>query len=170
MNLLEITKARYSVRNYTNQKIEQDKIDRILEAAHAAPTAANLQPVRLFVISQPENLAKLNKAANTYNAPLAVLVCSDRTKAWTRPFDGKQTTDIDATILTDHMMLEATALGLGTVWICYFNPDTIKQEFNLPEGLEPINILAIGYSNETPANPNRHTTQRIPLTELITNL
>ena len=66
-------------------------------------------------------------------------------KAWTRPFDNKQTTDIDASILTDHMMLQATELGLGTVWVCFFKPDVIKKEFQLPDNLEPINILAIGY-------------------------
>ena len=58
----------------------------------------------------------------------------------------KQTGDIDAAILTDHMMLEATELGLGTVWVCYFQPDVIRKEFDLPDNLEPINILVIGYS------------------------
>lgn len=66
----------------------------------------------------------------------------------TRPFDSKQTTDIDATILTDHMMLQATELGLGTVWVCYFRPDVIKKEFQLLENLEPVNILVIGYGRE----------------------
>ena len=71
--------------------------------------------------------------------------------AWKRPFDNKQTTDIDAAILTDHMMLQATELGLGTVWVCFFKPDIIKQEFSLPDHLEPVNILAIGYGNDAPA-------------------
>ena len=50
------------------------------------------------------------------------------------------------------MMLEATELGLGSVLICYFKPDVIKEEFNLPDNLEPVNILAIGYSDEKPAS------------------
>ena len=107
-------------------------MDKILEAAHVAPTAANLQPVRLLVVQEKENLNKIGKAANIYQAPLAIIVCADHSKAWTRPFDGKQTTDIDASILTDHMMLQATELGLGSVWICYFKPEIIKQEFHLP--------------------------------------
>ena len=45
------------------------------------------------------------------------------------------------------MMLEATELGLGTVWVCYFQPDVIRKEFDLPDNLEPINILVIGYGN-----------------------
>lgn len=168
MEFLVIAKSRYSVRNYKNRKVEPDKLNKILEAAHVAPTAANMQPVRLWVIQDEAVLAKLGKAANIYNAPLAIVVCSDHSKAWQRPFDGKLTTDIDASILTDHMMLEATDLGLGSVWICYFKPDVLKSELNLPEELEPVNILAIGYADETPASPNRHNEQRISLSELAT--
>ena len=78
-----------------------------------------------------------------------------------RPFDQKQTGDIDASILTDHMMLQATELGLGTVWVCYFDPDVLRQEFDLPANLEPVNILVVGYSNEKPADTNRFDKKRI---------
>ena len=167
MKFLDIAKSRYSVRSYMDKEIEKEKLDKILEAAHVAPTAANLQPVRLLVVKEKENLAKINKAANTYNAPVAIIVCSDHSKAWTRPFDGKQTVDIDASILTDHMMLQATELGLGSVWICYFKPDIIQQEFQLPAYLEPINILALGYSDELPVNIDRHGFERIGVDELV---
>lgn len=167
MDFLNIAKSRYSVRNYTDKKVETDKLNKILEAAHVAPTAANLQPVRLIAVQTKENLNKINKAANIYNAPLAIIVCCDHSKAWTRPFDHKQTVDIDAAILTDHMMLQATELGLGSVWICYFKPDIIRQEFNLPEHLEPVNILAVGYTDETPLNPERHVHERISMNELV---
>lgn len=168
MEFLDIAKTRYSVRNYKDIKVENDKLNKILEAAHVAPTAANLQPVRLLVVQDESILSKIGNAANIYHAPLAIVVCSDHSKAWKRPFDGKLTTDIDASIITDHMMLEATELGLGSVWICYFKPDVLKSELNLPEGLEPVNILAIGYADEAPASPDRHSKQRIPLSELVT--
>ncbi len=167
MSFLEMAEARYSVRDYTDKKVEKEKLKKILEAAHVAPTAANKQPARLVVVQEEEGLKKIGKAANIYGAPLAIIVCSDHTKAWTRPFDQKKTTDIDATILTDHMMMEAAELGLGSVWICYFKPDVIRQEFQLPDTLEPVNILAIGYANGSPADPKRHVTQRIPLDELV---
>ncbi len=167
MSFLEVAKSRYSVRNYTSQKVEKEKLEKILLAAHVAPTAANSQPVRLIVVQEAEGLNKIEKATNIYEAPLAIIVCCEHTKAWTRPFDRKQTVDIDASILTDHMMIEATELGLGSVWVCYFKPDVIKKEFKLPDTLEPINILAIGYSNEDPADPERHATQRISLNELV---
>ena len=167
MDLLELMRKRYAVRSYNGKKVEEEKVHKILEAAHVAPTAANLQPVRLLVIQSDEGLAKLSKAAKIYQAPLAVLVCADYGKAWVRPFDEKQSGDIDAAILTDHMMLEATALGLGSVWIGYFKPDVVKQEFALPEGLEPVSILAVGYSDEEPQSPTRHREKRIPLQALV---
>lgn len=167
MTFLNIAKSRYSVRNYSNQKVEQEKIDKIIESAHVAPTAANLQPVRLIVVTETNGLNSISKAANIYNAPMAIIVCSDTSKSWKRPFDGKNTSDIDASIITDHMMLQATELGLGSVWICYFKPDIIRKEFRLPETLEPVNILAVGYSAETPADSERHTSMRKPLKELV---
>ena len=167
MNFLETARSRYSVRSYRNQNVEPEKLEKILSAAHAAPTAANFQPVRLIVVQEDKGLSKIGKAANLYGAPLAIIVCSDHAKAWTRPFDNKKTVDIDASILTDHMMMEATELGLGSVWICYFRPDVIRKEFQLPDTLEPVNILAIGYADGKPADPERHTAQRIPFNELV---
>lgn len=167
MDFYDIARSRFSVRKYSDQKIEPEKLDKILNVAHVAPTAANLQPIRIIVVSSESGLKKLEKAANVYNAPLALIVCSDHSKAWKRPFDGKQTNDIDASIITDHMMMQATELGLGSVWICYFKPDALRQEFNLPDNFEPINILAVGYSDEKSADPQRHNTQRISVDELV---
>lgn len=167
MDFIEIAKKRYSVRNYNSKKVEREKLDLILEASQVAPTGANLQPQHLIVVQEAEGIEKIGKAANIYGAPCAIIVCSNSEKAWTRPFDGKKLTDIDAAIVTDHMMLQATELGLGTVWVCYFKPDVIKKEFGLPAELEPINILVIGYSDEKPALPNRHENTRKPLTQTV---
>ena len=161
MEFLSIAKQRFSVRSYTSQHVEPEKLEKILEAA----PAANLQPIRLIVAQSEQSLAKIGKAANIYGAPLAIIVCADHEKAWVRPFDKKQTGDIDASILTDHMMLQATELGLGSVWVCYFNPDILCREFELPEHLEPINI---GYSNAGTADTSRFDRQRIALSQLVT--
>lgn len=85
---------------------------------------------------------KIGKATNIYGAPLAIIVCSDTNKVWTRPFDGKKLTDIDASIITDHMMMEATYLGLGSVWVCYFKPDILKAEFKIPDNLNRSTSLS----------------------------
>ncbi|MDA8442954.1 MAG: nitroreductase family protein [Peptococcaceae bacterium] len=168
MDFLQLAKQRYSVRKFQTQKVEESKLMHILEAGRVAPTAANMQPQKLIVVQSDAALAKLATATNLYGAPLALIVCADHTKAWKRPFDAKQTVDIDASIVTDHMMLQATELGLGSVWICYFKPDVIRQEFNLPECVEPINILAIGYSEGESASPERHAKLRKPLETIVT--
>ena len=155
MDFLDLAKKRYSVRSYKKTPVEEEKVACILEAARVAPSAANLQPTRLVVID------------NVYSAPLAIIVCADHAKAWKRPADGKSTVDIDASIATDHMMMEATSLGLGSVWICWFDPEVVAHEFGLPETFEPINVLAIGYSDEPAKSPDRHATERIPVGELL---
>lgn len=166
MDFMTLAKKRCSIRAYTEQKVEPEKLAQILEAARIAPTAKNLQPLKLLAVQSEEGLARIGKAANIYGAPLAIVVCADRDRNWTRPFDGKQSGDIDASILTDHMMLQATELGLGSVWICFFKPDVLREEFALPENLEPINILAIGYSAGEHAKSDRHEV-RVPLDQLV---
>lgn len=170
MNFLELAKKRYTVRSYMSQKIEKEKLEMIMEAAHVAPTGGNCQPQRLIVIQSAEGLSKITKAANIYNAPLAIIVCSDKNVAWTRPFDGKQLTDIDASIVTDHMMMQATELGLGSVWVCCFKPDVLCREFAIPAWLEPINILVIGYADtnsEPVLSSERHGKMRKALTSTV---
>ena len=167
MDFMELAKRRCSVRAYEDRKVEPEKLERILEAARIAPTAKNLQPVKLLAVQSGEGLEKVGKAANIYGAPLAIIVCADHQRAWTRPFDSKRSTDIDASILTDHMMLEATELGLGSVWICFFRPDVLREEFSLPEHLEPVNILAVGYASGAPASPDRHDKTRVPMEKLV---
>lgn len=167
MEFLELAKKRYSCRNYSNKAVEKEKLDKILEAAHVAPTGGNCQPQKLIVVKEKEGLEKIKKGANIYGAPTAIIICSNNEVAWERPFDGKKLTDIDASIVTDHMMLEATDLGLDTVWICYFKPDIIKKEFNIPDNFEVINILAIGYGNGIPENPERHINTRKSLHEIV---
>ncbi|WP_411680310.1 nitroreductase family protein [Clostridium thailandense] len=167
MDFLELAKKRYSVRKYEQKKVEEDKLLKILEAGRVAPTGANTQPQRIIVVQKEEGLGKLKKGANVYGAPLALIICADHNVAWKRPFDGKVITDIDASIVTDHMMLEATDLGLGTVWICYFDPNVIKKEFNLPENVEPVNILAVGYAKDESVSSDRHDKARNPLESIV---
>lgn len=169
MTFLDLAKRRYSVRQYQKKPVEPEKLARILEAGHVAPSAANLQPVKVIAVQSEAGLGKLGKAAELYHAPLALLVCADRSRAWKRPFDGKLHGDIDAAIVTDHMMLEATELGLGSVWICRFKPDVVREAFALPEHLEPVDLLAIGYADGTPADPDRHASTRKAMDEFVSS-
>jgi nitroreductase len=167
MDFLELAKRRCSVRAFEGKGIEQEKFDKILEAGRVAPTAANKQPQRIVAVRTKEGLEKLKKAANVYGAPLALIVCADHSTSWKRPLDGKDTADIDASIVTTHMMLEAADLGLGTIWVCYFKAGVVSEEFGLPASLEPINILGVGYAAQEARSPDRHATERLPLAETV---
>jgi nitroreductase len=167
MEFLEIAKKRYSVREYEDKKVEKEKLQKILEAGRVAPTGVNRQPQRLIVVKEEKGLDKIKKAASIYGAPLAIIVCADHDESWKRPFDRKDIAEIDASIVTDHMMLQATELGLGTVWVCYFDPKVLKKEFKIPDNLEPVNILCIGYAADEPQSPDRHKELRKPLSETV---
>ncbi|MEI3314984.1 MAG: nitroreductase family protein [Eggerthellaceae bacterium] len=169
MDFLDLAKRRHSVRTFKRERVGIEDVQRILESARVAPTAANKQPVRLVVAQDPDTLSRLSKTADLYGAPLAILVCADKTRAWVRPSDGKSTSDIDAAIACDHMMMEATSLDLGSVWICWFDAEAIRKELDLPDELEPVNILAIGYSAESPSDPNRFARDRISV-DRLTNI
>ncbi len=93
-------------------------------------------------------MRKLSLGTRSHDAPLAIIVCAETGIAWKRPQDGLITTQIDATIVTDHMMLQATNLGLGTCWLTWFDPAIIRKEFAIPEQFEIINILVIGYASD----------------------
>ncbi len=167
MDFLQLAKKRYSARKYKNIQVEKEKIDKILEAGRVAPTGANRQPQRIIVVNDSVYLEKLSKAARIFNAPLAFIICCDTEETWVRSFDGKKLTDIDATIVTDHMMLEAADIGLDSVWICRFKADILRQEFNIPSHYEPVNILAVGYGDCEVASENRHDTLRKPIEDTV---
>ena len=125
-----------------------------------------MQPHRFIVVQDEEGLEKIKKAANIFEAPLVIIICGDHHNVWRRPYDGKSMIDIDTSISTDHIMLAATDLHLGTLWICNFKPEIIKREFNLPDHIEPINILAIGYTDGSVASPDRHEDKRLALKDI----
>jgi nitroreductase len=167
MNFLELAKQRSSVRAYQPKPVEREKVDMILQAGRVAPTAANMQPNKFLVLSDEPSLSKLAKGTNHHGAPLAVIVCADKQTAWTRPFDKASMFDIDATIATDHMMMEAEDLGLGSCWITYFDPAVIRREFNIPDNIIPVNILVVGYADCAPASAERHSSERKPLDGMV---
>ena len=156
MDFLSLAKKRYACRKYAPAKVEQEKLDIILEAGRVAPTGANRQPQRLIVVRSQEGMERLARCTR-----------ADTGEAWTRKYDGKTIGDIDASIVTDHMMLAAASLGLDTLWICMFKPEAVREEFRLPEHVEPVNILLFGYGDGTPSDPDRHDTQRKPLDETV---
>jgi nitroreductase len=166
MELMEIARQRYSVRKFDPRPVEEEKLQCILEFTRLAPTAKNNQPQKLLVVREKDGLAKLDKAAKVYGSPAAVIVCADMEQTWKRPYDGMDSGEIDASIVTTYMMMEATRLGLGSVWICFFDPVVLREEFKLPEHIVPVNILAIGYPAADAAPAERHYSRK-PLEETV---
>ena len=167
MDFLELAEGRFSVRAFSDKKVERDVIERILKAGQAAPTACNFQPQRIKVLESEEALTKLRKCTMShFHAPLALLVCYDREECWKREYDGKPSGDIDAAIVCTHMMLEAANLGVGSTWVMHYIPEAVKVEFELPDNLESTAILVMGYPKEGVAPSPRHS-QRKPIADTV---
>ncbi len=78
-------------------------------------------------------------------APLVIIACSDNSQSWKRGSDQKDSADIDIAIAVDHITLQATELGLGTCWVCNFDAKSCTQLFNLPQHVEPVVLIPLGY-------------------------
>lgn len=163
----ELEKNRYSVRKFTGEPVAAEIIDQILKAGQSAPTACNLQPQRFMVISGEAQLEKLRKATKChFDARTAILICYDKNECWQRRYDGKGSGEIDASIATAYMMLEAASLGIGTTWVMHFNPEAVRDEFKLADHLEPVAILPMGYP-AAEAQPDPAHSRRKELAELM---
>lgn len=157
MDILELLKNRYSVRDYADKEIPEDLLEKVLEAGRIAPTAKNCQPQRVFVLKSKEAIEKIRTITpSAYNAPIVLMICADNDAAWKRNRDGWCAAPIDTSIVTCHMMLEAESLGLGSCWVCAFDAQKVIDAFDLPENIYPYSLLPIGYKSEN-CEPNpRH--------------
>ena len=169
-DFLTLASERFSVRKFTEQAVAQDTIRQIVRAAQLAPTACNNQPQKVLVLQTEEALNKMRKCTKChFNAPLGMLICYDQTQSWKRKFDGADSGWVDASIVTTHMMLAAQDLGVGSTWVMYFEPEIVRKEFELPDQLIPVALLAMGYPAED-AEPNPLHYQTKTTEELVTYL
>ena len=147
MEFFDLIKKRYSVRAYQSKPVEEEKLQKILEAANLAPTAANRQPFKIIVIhtrGKESDLKRIYHRDWFSQAPLVIGICAEKSKAWSR-MDNKNYADVDATIAMDHLILAATDLGLGTCWIAAFDPKAAKEILSLPDDVEPLAFTPLGY-------------------------
>ena len=157
MDFMELALARYSVRKYKDTPIDEETLGLILESGRIAPTAGNRQPHRVMVVQSAEALAKIDACTRSRNgAPLALVVCYDRDACWVRPVDGENSGQVDASIITTHMMLEAQYLGLGSLWVMHFDPTILIEQFALADNIVPVAILMLGYPTDDCAPTERH--------------
>lgn len=170
MNFQTLAEQRWSVRKFKPETLPDEVLMQILEAGRVAPTACNLQPQRVFVLRSAEALEKIKKCTRAhFNAPLVLMVCCDKTASWKRKYDGADSGVVDASIVTTHMMLAAEALGVGSCWVMHFNPAVLRSEFALPEELEPVALLPMGYPAEDAAPIAMHF-ERKAMNELVKEL
>ena len=169
MDFLKLCADRYSVRSFADTPIPDGVLAEILEAGRLAPTAMNLQPQRIFVIRSEEALTKMRAVKKCYGAGTVLMVCGDTEVACNRPKVDHSMAEMDCAIVTTQMMLAATALGVGSCWICAFDVPAMAKAFDLPENLTPFVLLALGYPAED-ASPSPRHTERYPLDHTVTEL
>lgn len=170
-SFLELAKARYSVRKYKPDPVEQEKIDLILEAARVAPTACNYQPQKIYVCKSEESRKKLAECSPcTFDAPLIFVIGYDTGRASTgKVCAGHSFGPTDAAIVCAHMMFEAQDLGLGSCWVGMFRNEDVKAALGLPENVQVCDLLPVGYPAED-AHPASLHSQFRPAEETITEL
>lgn len=170
MSFIDLCRERRSVRTFEDRPVEQEKIDLILEAGRIAPTAANKQPQRVYVLRSEEAMEKARAVAGRmmHNATTALLVCYDVNESWKATSFGEPDYDggeVDAAIVTTAMMMEATDLGVGTLWVRGFCAPEATKVFELPEHIRPVCFLVLGYPTEAvlakPHTPRKELAQTV---------
>ena len=163
---IENIMTRTSIRQYKDQSVEQEKIDIMLKAAMAAPTAVNLQPWHFIVIDDAKTIGLLAGQQPT-NAPLMIAVCGDTNKT-TMP-DGKgKLPDFwiqDVSAATENLLLAAHALGLGAVWTAVYpimeRTAEVANVLNCPQNIIPLAVVRIGYPDESPEPKDKFKEENI---------
>jgi nitroreductase len=146
MEFNTVLQRRYSCRAFSPAPVEQEKVDRILEAGRNAPTAVNKQPVHLWAISDPGTLETIKGVTRSnYGAPLILVVGCRPTEAWVRRYDGKNGAEVDASIVATYLMLAAENEGLATLWVGSFDPALLRGILPGAEGYELVAMINVGY-------------------------
>jgi len=163
MDFYATVAQRYSCRAYQSRPIEQEKLNRVLEAARLAPSARNMQDWRFVVVHDAETRRELATAANKQmfiaTAPVVIVGCSVTGQTMRC---GQPIASIDAAIALEHVALAATAEGLATCWIGSFYPEQVRAVLGIPLSVAVVELMPIGY----PADAHQHK-GRDPLENIV---
>lgn len=159
MDFSELAKARFSVRAYKKDAIEEEKLAAVLEAGRVAPTACNKQPQKIFVAQSRESREALASVCRfTFDAPAVLVIGYDKERSWQNDLmPGYESGETDAAIVCTHMMLAAWEQGLGSCWVAWFNADDVAKALSLPENIRVTALLPIGYPAEDAVPSKLHT-------------
>ena len=167
MDFLKLVQDRYSCRKLTDKPIEPEKIERILQAAIAAPTAKNNQPYKIWKITSEDSMAKVKKATNfTFGAGMVFVVGVQKNKAFVRPFDDLNYAEIDGAIVATHLMLAVKAEGLDTTWVGMFDAFKLQSQFSEMQGYELIALFPVGYAADD-AKPSVNHEKRRTIAQVV---
>lgn len=162
MDLYEAIKARYSCRNYASKPVEKEKLDRLIEAARLAPSAKNLQDWRFIIVTDEKLRKEVAMAANEQmfiaSAPAIIVGCSNSDY---RMRCGLPIASIDVAIAMEHIALAATAEGLASCWIGSFYPEKLKPVLGIPDRVEVIELMPIGYPAGSTPERRRESVEKI---------
>ena len=163
---IENIMTRTSIRQFKAQPVEQDKVDILLKAAMAAPSALNLRPWHFIVINDKETIALLSGKRPT-NAPLMIAVCGDTDKTML-PDGSTKLPDFwveDVSAATENLLLAAHALGLGAVWTGVYpamdRTAEVANVLNCPQNIVPLAVVRVGYPDESPEPKNKYKEENI---------
>lgn len=167
MKFLDLVKDRYSVRAYEQRAIEAEKLEYVMECTRLAPSAVNLQPWKFYVVTKPEDCAKMRQCYHRewFNqAPMYIIACSNHDESWKRRrSEPKDHADIDISIAVEHLCLAAAEVGLGTCWVCNFDVEQCREFFGIAAPYEPVALIPIGY----PADAQAAEKNRKPMDEVF---
>jgi len=155
--VLDVIKARGSIRNYKDKPVPKQALLDILEAARMAQSADNRQPWEFIVVTDPATRKRLAQVAGNQTfvgEAAAVLVClaSPEGSAPVGPFEGFL---IDLAIAIENMALTAWDLGIGSCWIGAYDEQNVKELFDVPRNLRVVSLLTLGYPDEKAGRKHR---------------
>ncbi len=163
--LLDLMRSRRSVRRYLPKPVPDEALQQILEAGRWAPSANNQQPWAFIVVQEEEMRQKVARHATYYlarharveEAPLLIVLCGQVGSRM-----GQRFLRGEVGMAGMQMMLQAHALGLGTCWVDGLDRDAISDVLQIPEPMQIVGLLTVGYPAETPP-----VTPRKPLFEIV---
>ena len=171
MNFLELAEKRYSTRKFSDRPVEDEILQKLLEAGNMAPTAKNIQPQRIYVLKSKDAIGKMEELSPcVFGAKTVLLFAYDETEEWQNPLEeGIHAGVEDVSIVATHIILAAADLGLGTCWCNYFPNSKAAEAFNLPEKERVVLFMPVGYPAEDDKPSPRHD-KRKPLSETVKEL
>lgn len=161
VDVLTLLKSRRSIRVYEEKPVPRDMLLKVLEAGRWAPTGANLQPWHFIVVTGKEKRNELGKVARFFfiksshvgKAPVVLVLGFDRRKG--------QFGRYDVTLAGANMVIMAESLGLGTCWIGVFDETRVKEILGVPEYIEIIALITLGFPGERATIPSKLDLEKV---------